>query len=52
VLDPDAMKKYCEENGKTFDAELCKDKALIQTVYDGMMELATGAKLNSLEKPK
>ena len=51
-MDPDAVKKYCEENNVANDNALLTNKALMQTIFDNMMGLAAGAKFNSLEKPK
>jgi long-chain acyl-CoA synthetase len=49
ILDPDRLKKFKEETGNDADPS---DPKFIQTIYDGLMTLANGAKFNSLEKPK
>ena len=52
VIDPDRVKKWCEQNGVEFNDDIVKNEKLIQEVYDSMIALANAQKLNSLEKPK
>lgn len=52
VMEPEKIKKYCSDTGKTNSPELMEDAELKQLVYDELCELATANKFNSLEKPK
>jgi len=54
VVEDKKIKSYAAKHGIA-DAEaeaLCKDKKVIQAVFEECMSLADAAKFNSLERPK
>lgn len=54
VVEGHKIKSYASKHGVA-DGEpeaLCKDKKVIQAVFEECMSLADAAKFNSLERPK
>lgn len=54
VVEAPKIKSFAAKHGvpEAAPEELCKDKKVIQAVFEECMSLADAAKFNSLERPK